>query len=59
MGKLIELSERIARARAFLSADIYHDKECLVLEVFSKLNILTGIYINLCNLYLPAEILLI
>lgn len=47
MGKLIEFSETIARAAAFLPASISHAKELsLVLESFTKLNILTGIYIK-------------
>lgn len=47
MGKLIEFFETIARAGAFLPAGISHAKELsLVLESFTKLNILTGIYIK-------------
>lgn len=47
MGKLIEFSETIARAGAFLLLAFLMLKELsLVLESFTKLNILTGIYIK-------------
>lgn len=55
MGKLIEFSETIARAGAFLLAFLMLKELSLVLESFTKLNILTGIYIKFWKQCLPAE----
>lgn len=57
MDKLIEFSETIARAGAFLPAGISHAKRIIFgfRKLYCLYYILTGIYIKFWKQYLPGE----